>query len=412
MEASGAEETAGRSTSCAQSRLGELEPLVKLLLLVHQPIDSGADMPRAIALGRELQRHGHQVTLLCEGPTRELPAPDCEFKLVCAPRTAPAGLAVRGLHPASLLWRANWLREQTFHLVHTFGVRPSVVLPAWWLHVRGTFWVADWSDFWGWGGIGGQRGALAKLTVGTLDSVLERLSRAHADGVSVVSSYLARLGRSWGLSQGEVLLLGGGADVEAIRPIERERARESLDLGHKGPVFVFSGRSRFDLKIVGETFRQIRRQLQDARLFLLGGSSRRDLGLRREEGVIDWGFLALAKMAQVIAAGDVMLLPLPDAPFNRARFPNRLGDYMAAARPVVTNPTGDVGRTVTESGAGLVVGESPEELAAAALALCDDRDKAREMGRRGRRYAEQMLAWSRLADRLNAFYSRIMTGPQ
>jgi glycosyltransferase involved in cell wall biosynthesis len=98
-----------------------------------------------------------------------------------------------------------------------------------------------------------------------------------------------------------------------------------------------------------------------------------------------------------------MLLPFPDRGLNQARFPNRLGDYLAAGRPVVTNPTGEAERLVRQSGAGLLADPTAEAMARAVLKLFDDRDLAIHLGRRGRQYAEQVLAWPILAGQMLQF---------
>jgi hypothetical protein len=47
-------------------------------------------------------------------------------------------------------------------------------------------------------------------------------------------------------------------------------------------------------------------------------------------------------------------LPYPDNPRNRGRWPNKFGDYVALQRPVLTNPTGDVGVMVEKWNLGFL----------------------------------------------------------
>ncbi len=379
---------------------------MRIALLVHHPLDSGGDVARALALGRELGRRGHLVSLLCEFP-RRIYRSASRIEVVRGPRFQPGLLRDRGLHPISVFWRWRWLSRRSIEVVHTFGVRPTVVMPAALAQRAGVRWVADWSDYWGPAGIAAERGPVDRWTMGALDGWLERSSRLWADGLTVVSGFLAELAQDWGAARSNVLRIGGGADVVGIRPLDKREARRDLGLEPDRPVVVYSGRSRFDLQLVGKIHGELRDRRPAVQLFLLGGAGAADLGLESTDGIIELGFLAQESMAQAIACADVTLLPLPDAPFNRARFPNRLGDYLAAARPVVTNPTGDAGRLVHDEGVGVAVSEDPAAMAAAVVTLLDDPERAREMGARGRRVAEEKMSWDRLAVQVEGFYDRL-----
>ena len=88
-----------------------------------------------------------------------------------------------------------------------------------------------------------------------------------------------------------------------------------------------------------------------------------------------------------------MLLPLSDRPVNSARFPNRFGNYLAAGRPIATNPTGDVGEVVEREQVGIVAPDEPGAFADAVLRLLDDLPTCGAMGRRARDLAETRYSW-------------------
>jgi glycosyltransferase involved in cell wall biosynthesis len=114
------------------------------------------------------------------------------------------------------------------------------------------------------------------------------------------------------------------------------------------------------------------------------------------------------QLGEVLACADVMLLPFPLSGMNLGRFPARAGDYMAAGRPVVTNPTGDLGDFVRSERAGLVVGDDPRTMAQAVLRLLEDPALARELGDNGRRAAERELAWPSVAEKVLGFYGQLL----
>jgi glycosyltransferase involved in cell wall biosynthesis len=78
---------------------------------------------------------------------------------------------------------------------------------------------------------------------------------------------------------------------------------------------------------------------------------------------------------------------------------------MAAGRPTVTNPTGDLGELVADTGCGLLVGESPAAFADATYSLLRDTELAGRLGSQARRAAEDQISWRALARDLAAFYA-------
>ena len=93
----------------------------------------------------------------------------------------------------------------------------------------------------------------------------------------------------------------------------------------------------------------------------------------------------------LLAASDVGLATLRQE-LATPVIPGKVQSIMAAGRPVICsmNPLSDAVRLVQEAECGLCVeAASPKELAQAILTLYHDRALARDMGRRGRAYAEQ-----------------------
>jgi glycosyltransferase involved in cell wall biosynthesis len=115
---------------------------------------------------------------------------------------------------------------------------------------------------------------------------------------------------------------------------------------------------------------------------------------------------------RVAAEADVFILPLHRGGLYRwGMSPNKLFDYMAAARPIViavdvpSNP-------VAEAGAGLnVPAEDPPALAQAikTLLALPPRERS-EMGLRGRRYVKAHHDMARLAERFEACLRSAVTG--
>jgi glycosyltransferase involved in cell wall biosynthesis len=79
--------------------------------------------------------------------------------------------------------------------------------------------------------------------------------------------------------------------------------------------------------------------------------------------------------------------------------------------PVVVTPEVGMAELVRSSGAGIVTGNEPGNLAAAVLSLLNDESGRREMGHRGRELVRQQLAWSRVVEQMEDFYRRMLREP-
>jgi glycosyltransferase involved in cell wall biosynthesis len=123
--------------------------------------------------------------------------------------------------------------------------------------------------------------------------------------------------------------------------------------------------------------------------------------------VVHVGVVPYRDLGSVIGCGDVMVVPYTDLPHNEARFPNRVGDYLAAGRPIATNPTGDLARLVTAEGIGVVAPQSPDAFARAILDLLRRGDVRDEMGRRARALAETTLSWRAVAAGVGDLYDEL-----
>jgi glycosyltransferase involved in cell wall biosynthesis len=103
-------------------------------------------------------------------------------------------------------------------------------------------------------------------------------------------------------------------------------------------------------------------------------------------------------------------LPFADKQANRGRWPNKIGDYLSAGRPIVSNPTGDIRDLFTRYDIGVLTEESPEAFAHGMAAVLDDPAHAAAQGNMARQVAERELSWPALTRQLEAHYSFIRNG--
>jgi glycosyltransferase involved in cell wall biosynthesis len=108
------------------------------------------------------------------------------------------------------------------------------------------------------------------------------------------------------------------------------------------------------------------------------------------------GTVPFEEIGTALAASDALIMPLSNCLYNWGRWPNKIGDYLAAGRPVVCTAVGDAPALVRRHGVGWVGEASEEGLAGAMAQAAEEKSRWREMSRAARRVAETDLSWERL----------------
>jgi glycosyltransferase involved in cell wall biosynthesis len=108
-----------------------------------------------------------------------------------------------------------------------------------------------------------------------------------------------------------------------------------------------------------------------------------DLGIP-EDKVRFTGFISREKLLAYYQNATALLIPLEDDDRSKARFPFKLGEYLAAARPVVTSAVGDIPNYLTTGkDAFLCPPEDQRAFAAAISRLLASPSLAEDIGRAG-----------------------------
>jgi glycosyltransferase involved in cell wall biosynthesis len=316
-----------------------------------------------------------------------------------------------GFSPFDLITRAKRLRERPCDLIHCFDHRPAVSLPGLhFAHRRRIPCVFDWGDLWGMEGIAGERRRLTRFSVGLADHWLEEKVLRRADGLTVINTALRDRARA--RFSCPIHLMPVGANSDLINPLPKLESRRQLGLPEDASIVVHTGLAPYDAGYLARSFVELARNHPATLLVLTGCAfpvlkkAAAKAGLSRQ--LISFGMRELETRAKVMACADVLLLPYTNRRVNRFRYPNKLGDYLSAGRPIVTNRTGDLGQLVMEERVGLVAEDTPESFASAVQRLFDDKDLRDELGRRGRDLAESKLDWRFLAAGLERFYEETL----
>ena len=361
---------------------------------------------RCFHLGRALVARGHEVTLFTKHSSARFRIHrwrEDGVDVIATPRGLLGRLHLGELGVLDIAPRVAYVLRRRPDVLMAFGAQPDVALPFFVSRRFGAarLHVADRDDL--------KRGALLETAFrGTrlewwipYGERWERRLPEQADAVTTISRRLEDDTLAWGIDRRKVLFLPSGADVEGIQVRSREEARRRLGLPLDAPVCVYvtSGGGP-EPGLLLPVVQRVREELPDACFVFVGP---RDASRSGTAGVLDTGPVPPGEVQWWVAAADVALLPYLDSDFNRARWPIKLGEYIAAGRPVVACDIGELGRVVAEHDLGLLARPDMGDFADRVLELLRDPALAQATGVRARRVAEEHYDWRVLAARLEAF---------
>lgn len=213
-----------------------------------------------------------------------------------------------------------------------------------------------------------------------------------------------------------VELVANGVDSTMFDPADEGKDfREQHGLGNAF-VVVYAGAHGIsnDLGVVIQAASLLK---DEEVIFLLIGDGKEKPNLVRRSaslGLENLRFLSplpKLKMGKALAAADACLAILKPIEAYKTTYPNKVFDYMAAARPVLLAIDGVIRQVVEGAEAGVFVAPgSPQALAQAVLELKGDPAAAQRMGERGRQCVEAEFDRALQAQRLQGLFSELVKG--
>lgn len=299
-----------------------------------------------------------------------------------------------------------------YDLFHAFTVsQPQSGVPAWVAKkIRGKKLVVDWEDLWG--------GGFAERCPFPVKQVLtffEIKIPPVADYVTVVSRFLRKKAEDLGLDPRKTALIPNGANIAQIKVLVQKRARAKLGLKLNEKIVVAVGHTYLDsLGILFKAFKAVLKKHPEARLVMVGGvvvpEKFQSLYEDIKNNLVLTGKRPFSEVPYYLAAADVLTLPMDDDPIERARFPMRLGDYLAAGRPIVSNAVGEVKYYLEKYQCGLTSPPTdPAKMAEKILYLFNHPEKAKQLGKKARALAEGDLDWDKIVSDLASVYQKVIS---
>jgi len=384
---------------------------MRILLLTHAQYITVA-LPKVIEYAEHLIKAGHKVLLVATSKRNRF-RPERFIDNGVNYLISPSLLFGRFRHGADLfdsIVRYYCLRNERFDIIHAVDSRPTVIIPALLLkHTRGTRLVLEWSDLFGDGGTIKERSnILYQQTFGVIETFLEKHSRRFADGHLVISMYLFNRILKMGFQQKNVKIHKMGCDINKYQGLSKEMSREFLSINPNSKIFVYLGKLYHkDHKLLVESFALLLKKTgKDVELFIVGNNTPLAFDLPPEIHYTGW--VSKEEYKHYLSASDICLLPLSLTKANKARWPSKITDYLAAGKPVIATSAGDVEEIFGRKNIGILIRNSSiESFMKAMLDILRDEQKWNFYGKNSKEYARENLDWNILVSKTVQFFQRI-----
>jgi glycosyltransferase involved in cell wall biosynthesis len=245
-----------------------------------------------------------------------------------------------------------------------------------------------------------------------IDNWFEAHTGRLTDAITTVSDDLRARTVAHGYDPERIYYLPNGCRVDEFAPGDAGAARVALGLPSGRPILLYVAVGTYDASLVLDVMQMLpalgHRDVLAVMLGLIGDDVRRDITRRGlENDVLVPGWVDTDRLRVYLQAADVGLMPQADTPFNRSRFPIKVGDYLASGLPVATMQVGEVGRLVADSGAGVATAADAGSFGrGVAELLAQPRGELRRLARR----TAEGLSWDVVAARAEDIYRRTISG--
>jgi colanic acid biosynthesis glycosyl transferase WcaI len=214
--------------------------------------------------------------------------------------------------------------------------------------------------------------------------------------ITVISDAYRKHVLARGINSGKVSLIPNWANIDEIKPPNKNDFRERMRLGDNFLV-TYAGTISWpqDLETVVEAA-NILRNRQDIRFLIVGD------GVKKEMLVII--FMPLQprdEYFKILYASDACIVPLRKQ-FTSPTLPSKMLEIMACGKPIIANVPfdSDVRKFIEYAECGIwVEPENPEDFSKAVLTLCSNRSLVTKLGENGLLYLKSHLTLMACMDR-------------
>lgn len=330
------------------------------ILFSHYAIIDKEGFSRSFMLARELAKQGNEVTFLTTLPSSEFIFPykkelRYNVKIIAFPDFVPDSLRRTGFGVLSVLLRVIFILFSKYELYHAdVGHRPS---GGWPIIFKKAFcnvlYVSEWWDYFGKGGQYDMKKGFKKITHGYYDLLFETLEKKIADGIVCLSHEMKKRAVKIGISKKKITIVTGGADCCTIKYYPNTFYKEKFGIPKNSVTFGFSGMKKGELPDIIPFIKATKVLLNKSiniTWFTTGDYISEEIKKEFQIGeeLFEFGWVNYKEYSEIISCADVFILLQKEDIKNKTRWPNKLGDYLAAGRPILINPYGDTKKLVAQ----------------------------------------------------------------
>ena len=401
------------------------------ILLIHQAFASldEAGGTRHYEMAHYLAAHGHQVTIITSPVNyltgrikgerlhwveKEIPEPGIILLRVYVYPPLHRSFFHRLLNFFSFMFSSFFVGIRVRNVDVVWGTSPPI-FQGWttWLlaRLKGIPFLLEIRDLWPEFAIG--IGVLKNKTLIRLSFWLESFLYRHADRIVANSpGFIPYINQRGGKN---VALVPNGVDPAMFDPGADGHVFRSDNHFESAFIVLYAGAHGIsnDLEVLLLAAQQTLNHPEIQ--YVLIGDGKEKANLRKKAlsmNLTNTHFYASVpkhQMNQVLAAADACVAILKPLELYKTTYPNKVFDYLAAARPVLLVIDGAIREVVEKAQAGIFIQPGDQNgLAQSILKLASDPPAARQMGLNGRDYVKEHFNRQTLAARLEMIFRQLL----
>ena len=246
---------------------------------------------------------------------------------------------------------------------------------------------------------------------------VEKLAYLKATKISVIAEDFVTNLVEQGVNKNRIVCIPNWVDLDFIRPLNKNNSfREKHNLQDKF-VVIYSGNIALTqgLETVVKAAASLKEKSEIH--FVILGEERARQQLQKccdnyqADNILLLPLVPREKLPEMLSASDIGLV-IQKKTVTAFNLPSKIPVILASGRPIIASVpnTGTAMRVVKESGAGIVV--TPEDfqaLAQAILELYKNPEKLEQLGRQGRKYAEENFGLKTVLNSYEALFAEILS---
>jgi len=252
-------------------------------------------------------------------------------------------------------------------------------------------------------------GVKKKITHGFYDLSFEVLEKKLADGVVCLSSAMEERARQLKINT-KTIVITGGCDTRAIPFYQTTAYKQKYNIPNHSLTFGFVGMTRGEYADILPFIKAVdilkKRGINVSWFttgdFLISETEKRKHNIGEE--LIEFGWVGYDLFPEILSCADVFLLLQREDLKNMTRWPNKIGDYLAAGRPILTNPYGEMVKLVEKNSDFFLVADYDVNSIVRTIKQHLKGNKSVATHDEIRAYAENEFSWKKRAEQLIAFY--------